>query len=689
MRAVVTLLTLGLLPSLALAQARLFTSEEALEGRGRISLTTDAQVSWIDGKTYLRVTESGKVAVDVLTGKETAPFTPITPDEEPPARRFRQSRAISLLSPDDKHRVAFKNNNLELSEVGVGVTRSWLLTTDGSPTILNGVLDWVYDEEIYGRGSRYAFRWSPDGKRLSFLRLDTSAVKPYLLSDQLPRQPEAEVYGYPLPGDPNPVATLAVADATTEGAKPVFLDTSAYPADDRLIVRFWFSPDGSRLLYEIQNREQNVLDLWSADGRTGGDAKKLIHEEAKNGWIEPIEPQWLSDGTFLWESERTGYRHLYRYAQDGTLVGTVTKGNWDVGTVLRIDEKAGTLYFDANEGSVMGASLWRARLDGKGTPVNLTPEPGTHRATLSPTGEYFLDYFSDAVTPGKTLVRETKTGKVLRTAAETRLADSAKELALGQPKVLRFKARDGYPLEGTLLLPPTWQPGQKVAVLCPVYAGPAAPTARNTWSSVNGSASDQFYAQRGIAIWKCDNRSASPRGSAARWCIYKNMGAAELRDIEDGIDFLIKEGIADPARIGISGWSYGGFMSAYALTHSTRFAAGVAGAPPTDWRLYDTIYTERYMSTPQKNPTGYDSSSCVKAAANLSGKLMLAHGMMDDNVHITNTIQFVHALQKAGKDFELCLYPGKSSRHGLGDRDLSRHQRRRAQEFLLQHLTSK
>lgn len=675
-----------LMPALhAHAQTRLFTAEEVLSGQARVGLTTDAQVSWIDGKTYLRAAEGGRVAVDVLTGKESAPFTPVDSGAEPAGRFGRRRGGFSPASPDGSRRLAIKENNIEISEEG---GKTWKLTTDGSPTTLNGILDWVYDEEVYGRGSRFAYRWSPDSKRVVFLRLDTAAVKPYVLSDQLARLPEAEVYGYPLPGDPNPVATLGLSE-TNEGAKPVFMDTSMYPAEDRLIVRFWFSPDGSRLLYEVQNREQSILDLWSADAKTGGDAKKLIHEEAKNGWVEPIEPQWLEDGSFLWESERTGYKHLYRYKLDGTLIAPITKGNWDVVSVLRIDEKANTLFFDANDNSVMGAQLWRTSLDGKGAPVNLTPELGTHRAMLSPSGEYFIDNFSDATTPGKVLIRDTKTGKVIRTAAESRVADSAKEFALGQPKVLRFKARDGYPLEGTLLLPPTWQPGQKVGILCTVYAGPGSPTARNTWSSVNGSGSDQFYAQRGIAIWKCDNRSANPRGAAARWSIYKNMGASELRDIEDGLDFLIKEGIADPKRIGISGWSYGGFMSAYALTHSTKFATGVAGAPPTDWRLYDTIYTERYMSTPQKNPEGYDTSSCVKAAGNLSGKLMIAHGMMDDNVHITNTIQFVHALQKAGKDFELCLYPGKSSRHGLGDRDLSRHQRRRAQEFLLQNLGGK
>jgi dipeptidyl-peptidase-4 len=673
-----------LLPPLAAAQnqGRLFTPEEALGGGfGRIGTVSSAQVSWIDGKTYLRASASGRVAIDARTGKESAPFTPLSPGPDASTRFGR--RGISPASPDGKLRASIVGNDIHVADES---GKTFKLTSDGSATTLNGILDWVYDEEVYGRGSRFSYRWSPDSKKILFLKLDTSAVKPYTLSDQLLRLPDSETYGYPLPGDPNPIAKLALVEAV-EGAQPALLDTSMYPDDDRLIVRFWFSPDGSKVLYEVQNREQNILDLWSADARTGSDAKKLIHEEAKAGWIEPIEPRWLESGKeFLWESERSGYKHIYRYDLEGKLLATVTKGEWDVKNVVRLDEKSGNIFVDANSGSVMGSQLWRARLDGKSNPACLTPEVGTHRATLSPSGEFFLDSVTSATAPGMTLVRDAKNGKVLRVASENRIADTAKEFALGIPKVFRFKARDGYPLEGTLLLPPGWTPGNRVAVLCPVYSGPDAPTARDSWSSVNGSVSDQFYAQRGIAVWKCDNRSANPRGTAARWCIYKNMGGPELRDIEDGLDFLIKEGIADPARIGISGWSYGGYMTAYALTHSKKFAAGVAGASPTDWRLYDTIYTERYMSTPQKNPAGYDASSCIKAAGNLSGRLMLVHGMMDDNVHVGNTIQLVHALQKAGKDFELCLYPGKSSRHGLGDRDLSRHQRRRAQEFLLSAL---
>ena len=661
------------------------TVDDLLDGRIRVGFpVADARVSWLPGgASYRRTVGESSVSVDAATGKE-APYTGEAADTagSRPAPRRRRG-GVSADSPDNKWRLVTQGGNISVTDVTTDKTRA--LTTDGSPTILNGVLDWVYDEEVYGRGSRFSFQWSPDSKHLAFLRLDESPVKPFTLLDQLPRQQNAEIYGYPLPGDPNPGIQLFVA--TPSEGSPISIDLSRYPAEDRLLVNFRFSPDGAKLLYQVQNREQTFLDLWSADSATGNNARLLIHEESKDGWIERTDsPTFLADGTFLWSSERSGFNHLYRYRLDGTLLNPVTQGDWDIKTVLRTDEARGLIFFDANAGSVMDSTVWKARLDGKGAPLKLTPEPGTHRADFSADGAYFFDSFSAVGNPGKTILRDLD-GKALRTVSESQLPPGAPDPGIA--KVLRFSARDGYPLEGTLLLPTDWKPGQKLGVLCTVYAGPSAPTARNAWNAVQGSGGDQFYARNGIAIWKCDNRSANPRGTKAAHSIYKNMGASEIRDIEDGLKYLIAEGYADPARIGISGWSYGGFMSAYALTHSKMFAAGVAGAPPTDWRLYDTIYTERYMSTPQKNAAGYDSSSCIQAAANLSGKLMIAHGMMDDNVHLQNTVQLVHALEVAGKDFELCLYPGKDSRHGLGDRDLSRHQRRKAAEFLLENLAGK
>ena len=664
------------------------TVDDLLDNKIRVAFPVpDAQVSWIDAASYRRTSGGKSVKVDLISGRES-PLTATEIERDPlaasPGRRRRGGSGARADSPDGKWRIVTSGGNISVTEVATDKARP--LTTDGSEKILNGVLDWVYDEEVYGRGSRFSFRWSPDSKRMAFLRIDESPVRFFTLLDQTPREQDAEVYGYPLPGDPNPAVELFVADAAGDAA-PVRIDLSRYPAADRLLVNFRFSPDGSKLLYQVQNREQTFLDLWSADARSGSGGKLLIHEESKDGWVERTDdPTFLGDGTFLWTSERTGFKHLYRYNLDGTLLNAVTKGDWDVKSVLRTDEAHGLIFFDANAGSVMDAAVYKARLDGKGEAVCLTPEPGTHRAEFSPGGDYILDSFSAVGNPGKTVLRDLD-GKALRTLSESRIPADAPDP--GVAKVLRFRARDGYPLEGTLLLPPGWKPGKRVGILCTVYAGPSAPTARNAWTAVHAGAGDQFYARNGIAVWKCDNRSANPRGTRAAHTIYKNMGASEIRDIEDGLKYLIAEGYADPARIGIKGWSYGGFMTAYALTHSNMFAAGVAGAPPTDWRLYDTIYTERYMSTPQNNKAGYDSSSCIEAAGGLSGKLMIAHGMMDDNVHLQNTVQFIQALEKAGKDFEVCLYPGKSSRHGLGDRDLSRHQRRKEAEFLLRSLEEK
>jgi dipeptidyl aminopeptidase/acylaminoacyl peptidase len=684
----------------ARAQDQVFTLDDVLAPRVRLAPVADGTVSWLaDGQSYLLRKGDKTVMVDAITGQESPP----TPDARPapaappPGRRRRatvpptDTSALDgltgtnkSLSPDGKWAALVRDGNLFVVELASKKERQ--LTTDGDgKTILNGRLDWVYEEEVYGRGTTTGYTWSPDSKHLAFLRLDERPVKPFAILDHLPRQQNIEQEQYPLPGDPNPVATLATVSVS--GGRPQFVDTSRFVDPDRLIVRFAYSPDSSRLIYQLQNRIQSQLDVMSADAASGKDGRLLIHEEEKNGWIDVTsDPTWLDDGTFLWTSERTGYRHLYRYKLDGTLVNAVTKGNWDVRDILRIDQTAGTIHFDSNAQNVTDRHCYRARLDGTGEIVALTQGPGTHVVEFAPSGRFFFDRFSSVDTPGEVRVCDADTGKVLRVASRSALPEAARTYRLGTAKLVTFTTRDGYPLEGTLLLPPGYTPGQKVAIYCPVYAGPSAPTARNAWSAVSGSVSEQFFAQNGIAVWKCDNRSANPRGTKAKCITYKNLGAAELRDIEDGLKFLTDQGIADPARLAIEGWSYGGFMTEYALTHSSFFKVGVAGAGPADWHLYDTIYTERYMSTPQLNPDGYKTSSNVQAAGALSGKLLIVHGMMDDNVHVQNSVQFLHALQKAGKDFSMMLYPSTSSRHGIGDPSQSQHLRRLMTRFVIDNL---
>ena len=676
----------------ALAQGpRTFTFQEALGFGTRLTPETPLKVSWLDAQTYT-VEQNGKIfSYDARTGEQRPNRSLATPDEQrntPNARRrgggIPGGGNGNLTDPSGRRTASVKQNDLYVTEKGTNLEKR--ITTDGSATILNGILDWVYDEEIYGRGSRWGYRWSPDGRYLAYLRLDEAPVKPITLTDHLPQAQALEPWFYPKAGMANPLVTLWVVDVTAQTPKPVQVPLDAYVPEDRLVVRFAFTPDSKKLLYQVQNKEQTFLDVITADAANPKEPKRLFRESSNSGWIDVTDyPMWLKDGTFLWTSDRSGYRHIYRYKLDGTLAATVTEGMWDARRVTFVDEEAGTIYVESNVEQVSGSDFMRARLDGKGRPVRLTSGPGTHVANFAPGRKFFIDTVSTAETPGEIRVCDDE-GKVLRVLGKVSAPAAAKEYSLGIPKYVQVKARDGYVLEGTLLLPPTWKPGMRVPVYCPVYAGPDAPTARNAWSSVNGQVLHQYLAQQGIAVWMCDNRTANPRGYAARTACWRQFGVSELRDIEDGLKALDTLGYADPKRVAIEGWSFGGFMSAYALTHSDMFKVGIAGAGVMDWQLYDTIYTERYMGTPQKNAAGYKAGSVVAGAAKLNGNLLIVHGMMDDNVHVQNSMQLVYALQKAGKKFDMMLYPSPSSRHGIGDPDLSKHNRELRLKYLVEKL---
>ncbi|MBB6052405.1 S9 family peptidase [Armatimonas rosea] len=672
----------------AFAQTKVFTFDEALGGAGvSLSATPQGAVTWASGSVYKLSKDGVDRYIDARTGKEVPKPKDSTVEDTSrvtvAGRRGRRAVGTGLTSPDGRYTAFVKNNNLYVKDSQGGDDKQ--LTKDGSATILNGILDWVYDEEVYGRGSRYAIRWSPDSKHVAFLRLDESGVKKYRIQDHTKRQQDAtEDWDYPLPGDPNPTAKLGIV--SVDGGEPVFVDTRPFVAEDLLIVRFAFTPDGKRLYYQLQNRIQSQLELRSADALTGNDSRTLISEKSAQ-WIDVTDdPTWLADGTFLWTSDRDGFRHLYRYKQDGTLVAQVTKGAYDMKGVTRLDEAKGLVYFQGNGVDVSGSHLYRAPLDGKTPPQCLTQGMGTHAVSFSPTEEFYFDTYSTAENPGMVRLCDGKTGAVLKTVIKYDPPTAGAQYRLGTGKFVTIKARDGYVLEGTLLLPPGYDPKKRYPVYMPVYAGPSAPTARNSYGSVNGSVRDQFLAQNGIIVFKCDNRTANPRGTAAQKCSYKQFGVRELQDIEDALTYLVDQGYADKDRLSIEGWSFGGFMTAYALTHSKMFKCGIAGAPPTDWALYDTIYTERYMSTPQLNPDGYRAASCLEGAANCHGKLLLVHGMMDDNVHLQNSVQLIYQLQKAGKDFEMMYYPSPTSRHGIGDFAQSRHSRRLMLSFLLKNL---
>jgi dipeptidyl-peptidase-4 len=547
-------------------------------------------------------------------------------------------------SPDGTQ-VAFLRGS-DLYRVDVATARETRLTTGGSETLLNGRLDWVYQEEVYGRGSFRAFWWAPDSRRLAYLSLDESKVPVYTLMDDRFQPQKAVATRYPKAGDPNPVARLGVVDlagATTWMDEP-------YQGQETLIVQVGWDPEG-RLLAVHQDRIQSWLDLRRYDG---AGSKRLIHENGR-AWQERLPlPRFLPDGGFLWESGRTGHHHVYRYGKDAQLVGAVTAGDWDVRQVHGLDAAGRTLYFDATERSPIDQDAYRIGLDGRGL-TRLTERPGTHRVRFNATFTAFLDTWSDIRTPPQQALHDGA-GRLVR-LIDANPADKLKELKLGKVSFQQVRTRDGFPMETLLVLPADFDPAKKYPVFQYIYGGPASPMVRNAWS--RDMPWYQFLAQQGIATWICDNRSASNKGLASAYGIHRNLGAQELRDLLDGHAWLKQQGWADMDRICLDGWSYGGFMTTYALTHSKAWKLGIAGAPVTDWHLYDSIYTERYMGLPSDNPAGYDSSSVLKAAGSLSGRLLLLHGTLDDNVHPQNSVMLIDALQKADlPPTQLVLLPG-------------------------------
>jgi dipeptidyl-peptidase-4 len=578
-------------------------------------------------------------------------------------------------SPDSSKVAFVRDNNLFV--VDVATRRETAVTTDGAARVLNGVLDWVYEEEVYGRGEKRAYWWSPDSSRIAFLRLDDTAVPTYITLDDISYQPRVETWDYPRAGDPNPGVKLGVAGTNATAADVAWIDTSRYGADF-LIVRVGWTPAG-RLSYEVQNRTQSWLDLNVAD--TSGSPSTILHETSPY-WIgsdDAAMPTWLGDGSFLWLSARSGFAHAYHYAADGTLLKQVTTGRWELRTLHGVDEKTGWLYFSGTERSPIGSDVYRVRIDGSGL-ERLSQAAGTHTAKFAPHFAFFIDERSDVSTPPQARLHRGD-GRDIRVLFDNRVA-ALSAFALSKPEFLRVPARDGFVMEAMMIKPPHFDPSKRYPVYQFTYGGPHSQEVKNAWGLQNMY--HQLLAQQGIIVWVCDNRTASGKGAESTWPLRKRFGEAELRDIEDGLSWLKRQPYVDASRIGLHGWSYGGFLTAYALTHSTSFVMGIAGGTVSDWRNYDTVYTERYLGLPRDNPTGYRDSSPRFAAANLHGALLLMHGAIDDNVHVQNTMQLIYELQQAGKPFNLMLYP--KSRHQVSDPALVRHLYGTMYDFTMAHL---
>ncbi len=567
---------------------------------------------------------------------------------------------LARFSPDGKRIAYVSDYDLYVADATGPDERTRRLTYDGDRLKRHGKADWVYFEEIYGR-SWLGYAWSPDSDQIAFLEYDDSPVREFTVMDHVPPRGNVEQERYPKAGDPIPQVRLGVVSA--DGGDVKWIELGGYQAENMIITRFGWNPGGWLYAY-IQDRAQRWLDFVKIDSRTG-EATRLFRE-SHNRWVDdPGEPHFLSDNSFMLLSDRDGWRHLYHFDPDGKVIGQVTSGEWEVRDVKEVNEDDGYIYFTATKDSHLTENLYRVKFNG-GRFERLSKGDGDHKISLAPGARYFIDTHSTIKSP-PTVTMYCGGGLHVRTLDTNPLTDLSK-YALGETELVDMEMRDGYSLSGIMIKPVDFDPAQKYPVWLKTYAGPHAQTVRNEWG--RGRTRDHMLANQGMIVFQFDPRSASGRGPNSTWTAYKQLGVQELKDLEDAADWLAGHDFINGDRIGIGGYSYGGFMASYALTHSKKFCAGFAGAPVTDWRNYDAFYTERYMDTPQENPDGYRNTSVVAAAKDLHGKLLLVHGAMDDNVHVQNSHQLSLALQKAGKDFDIMIYP--RSRHGIRSRHFYR-----------------
>jgi dipeptidyl-peptidase 4 len=552
------------------------------------------------------------------------------------------------LSPDGKRVLYRWRSNLYVIDLTTKQTRQ--LTTDGTPTLLNGQLDWVYPEELEIHTATW---WSPDSRRIAYFQFDTGHEFVYPQADLLGERAVAEPERYPQAGTPNARVKLGVMPADGGATKWMDLGESS----NALLARVAWLPDASQVTVERLNRVQDRLDLLFCDPASGA-ARTVIQEESKT-WINLVDNLTLlkTRPEFLWTSESGGgFRHIYRYSNSGEKMAQLTSGNWEVKTIEAVDEERQKVYFTSAEASPLETQLYSVGLGG-GERTRLTEEPGVHHIDANDDGSAYVDSFSNSKRPPEVVLRAGGKSAVVR-AADLKPQE---EFDLLPSEIVEVKAEDGTTLYGRLTKPAGFQAGTKYPLIVDVYGGPAVQVVLNEWQGVDLT---QAFAHKGYVVWQMDNRGTSGRGHAFETPVYRGLGKQEVADQRLGVEHLIGMGLVDSKRVGITGWSYGGYMTLHSMLLAPDvFKVGVAGAPVTDWRNYDTIYTERYMGLPELNRGGYDAASNVKNADKLEGRLLILHNFEDDNVLFQNTMQMANALEQAGKPFFMQIYPQKT--HGV------------------------
>ncbi|RPI74021.1 MAG: S9 family peptidase [Ignavibacteriales bacterium] len=569
-------------------------------------------------------------------------------------------------SPDGKKLGFVRANNLFITDIETGEEQK--LTFDGSETVLNGVFDWVYEEEF---SIIKGWEWSPDSRSIAYWQLDQSRVpKVYITSyDSLYFPPEEQYY--PKAGGSNSIVRIGVINISS--GETTWMNTGE--EKDIYIPRIKFTNDPSRLSIQRLNRLQNKLDLLIADITTG--KTTTILTETDPCWVDVYDDlTFLDDGErFIWSSERDGFLHFYLYDIEGNLINQITKGDWEISKLNSVEEEEGIIYYSSLEKSPLEKDLYSINMDGSGR-KRITEKKGTHSVEVSPNNKFFIDKYSNVNMMPSTVLFNIN-GTEIRKLIEADMS-VFNEYDFSPVEFLSFTTSDGIELNAAMIKPSGFDPSKKYPALIYNYSGPGSQIVKDEWST---SLSLYKYTQNGYVIFWLDNRGTGGRGKDFENMVYKNLGNYEVMDMVAGAKYLISTGFVDSSRIGIYGDSYGGYIAALTLVKAADyFKAAVSGAPVIHWKYYDTIYTERFMQTPQLNPDGYKVSSPLEYVKNLKGRLLLIHGMADDNVHVQNSVVFMNELQKANKQFDLMLYP-KAMHGGFG-----RHYMQLISDFIYKNL---
>lgn len=671
-----------------------------------LDLTTDTRRTILDGSQLVKPDAEGLIEIeDYATSMDGAKTLLYTDSERvwrlntkgyyyvldnesgtvsPVADRSEGFQMFAKFDPAAEHVAFVRDRNLFVVDLATGTERA--LTDNGSEGgVINGTFDWVYEEEF---GLRDGFRWSPDGRYIAFFQLDESGTRDFEMLDFTTLYPESTRFRYPKAGETNAEIQIGVVEVAT--GETTFFDTDTWfegGDETEYIAGMGWTPaleDGTADVWMLRlNRDQNHVDLLYGDPASG-DVDTILTEE-NDSYIE-VETgfsdvatgtiTYLGDGDhFVWRSDRDGYGHLYLYENDGDFVRQVTTGAWDVTDFHGVDEAAGMAYVTTTAESPMERHLYRVPLAG-GAPVKLTTGAGWHSVDLSRDFAYMVDTYSTATTPPTTTLYRT-TGEELTVLVDNAaLIDRLAAYDLPAPEFMTVPAADGTPLNAYLVTPRDFDPTRAYPLLIHTYGGPGSQEVYDRWAGQERLWHQYLAETYGVLVAGVDNRGTGGRGKAFKTLTQNRLGILEAEDQIAAAQWFGAQDYVDADRMGIWGWSYGGYLSLLAMTYGEgpeTFRLGIAVAPVTSWRQYDTIYTERYLSTPQKNAAGYDLGSPTTYAGNLADDqdLLIVHGDADDNVHVQNTMAMVDALQAEGKQFDLMIYPGRN--HGIYGGNTRRH----------------